>query len=92
MNKQELIDMIAEKTGMPKVAAQRCLDAITETIKSEVAAGRRVRLTGFGVFERVLVKARVGRNPRSGTSIAIPSRMRVRFSAGNDFRSVLTSE
>ncbi len=92
MNKQELIDTIAEQTDTPKVAVLRCIDAITETIQAEVAKGGVVRLTGFGAFDSVKVKARTGRNPQTGEAIPIPARMRARFTPGVAFRAAVKGE
>ena len=51
MNKSELIDSIAEKTELSKVASGKALDAVLETIVQAVAKGDAISLVGFGSFK-----------------------------------------
>ncbi len=72
MNKTELIAAVAEKTGITKKDAERIVSATFETIAQELTDGERVSLSGFGIFETKTRAARVGRNPRTKTTIEIP--------------------
>ena len=51
MNKTELIDIVAKKSGMTKVETESLLTITLETIVETVAKGERVTLVGFGSFE-----------------------------------------
>ena len=73
MNKTELIAVAAEKSGMTKKDAERFLNAALDTITATLAAGERVQLSGFGIFEAKTREARVGRNPRTKETIQIPA-------------------
>ncbi len=92
MNKTELTDNLAQKTGMTKAAAKRAVDAIFSTspregiIASAVAKGDRVQITGFGTFERRARKKRSGRNPRTGDTITIPAAKYPAFVAGKSLK------
>ena len=73
MNRQDLIDAIAEDTEASKAATTRFLDSLITIVQNEVAKGGAVKLTGFGTFEKAAVAARTGRNPKTGAPIKIPS-------------------
>ena len=64
VNKTELIDIVAKKSGMTKVETESLLTITLETIVETVAKGERVTLVGFGSFEARERKARYGRNPQ----------------------------
>ena len=73
MNKTELIAAIAEKAGLTKKDAERVLNATVDSISGALAAGDRVQVSGFGIFEVKTREARVGRNPRPKETIQIPA-------------------
>lgn len=64
MNKKELIEAMAAKTGGSKAEAQRNLDALQDVIKETLQIGDSVCLIGFGTFKTVDRAARTGRNPQ----------------------------
>ena len=92
MNKTELTDQLAQKTGMSKAAAKRAIDAIFSTapregiIASAVAKGDRVQITGFGTFEQRKRKKRMGRNPQTGAALVIPAANYPAFVAGKSLK------
>ncbi len=86
MNKGELVDAIASKTGTTKVQADAILSATLETIVDAVADGDKVTLVGFGSFEPRDRKAREGRNPKTGKALKIKATTVPAFSAGKAFK------
>ena len=88
MNKTELIEKVAKKTGMTLKDSRAAVDAVFSTapkegiIATEVAAGRRVQITGFGTFVQRKRKKRQGRNPQTGKAITIPASKFPAFVAG----------
>lgn len=86
MNKAELIDKIAEGSGLSKTDADSALQAILDTIKAAVSSDDTVALPGFGKFSRTQRKAREGRNPRTGEPVHIPASKAVKFSVAADFK------
>lgn len=88
MNKGELVDAIAEKTGA--IATKKVIDAVLsaaiDTVVETVASGDRVTLVGFGTFEPRQRKEREGRNPRTGDKMIIPPTTVPAFAAGKMFR------
>lgn len=66
MTKTQLVAALAEKTGSDKATANRTLEAITDIITTEVAAGGAVTLPGLGKFACRERQARMVRNPATG--------------------------
>lgn len=82
MIKQEIAEIVRAKLGIPRLVAVRSVDVVLEIIKEGLAAGGRIELRGFGVFDVTNRKTGVGRNPKTGLVVPIPSGKRVRFKAG----------
>ena len=89
MNKTELITAVAEKAGLTKKDVEKAVNALLDTVKEEVAAGKKVQLIGFGTFEARKRKARTGRNPQTGAAIKIAAKTVPAFSAGKNFKELV---
>lgn len=92
MSKTELISAMAEKAGITKKQAAAAFDAAVETIISEVAAGQKVALAGFGTFEARQRAARHGINPQTHEPMEIPATTVPAFKAARGFRDALHGE
>ncbi|MFK0731400.1 MAG: HU family DNA-binding protein [Gloeotrichia echinulata GP01] len=90
MNKGELVDAIADKTGVTKKQADAVLSAALEAIIEAVADGDKVTLVGFGSFNRRERSAREGRNPKTTEVMHIPATRVPGFSAGKAFKEKVT--
>lgn len=73
MNKAELIQVMAERSGLTKKDAALALDAALDSITAALAAGDKVALVGFGTFETKERAARMGRNPAKNEAVEIPA-------------------
>jgi len=73
MNKADLADKIQEIMGDTKAAAERILDAVFETIITELKGGREVSIAGFGIFSIKKRAARQARNPKTGATVQVPA-------------------
>lgn len=89
MNKTELVDAIAAKTGESKASATRNVDALLDTVKETVAKGEPVTLIGFGTFTTSKRAARTGRNPRTGAALNIAASTNPTFKAGKAFKDAV---
>jgi len=89
VNKQDLIDMVADKTDLPKTKAQEVVEAMIESIKSSLKNGDDVKLVGFGTFTVSDRAATTGRNPRTGESISIPASKQPKFKAGKELKEAV---
>jgi DNA-binding protein HU-beta len=86
MNKSDLVDKIAGKTGMPKAKVGDAIDAVFDEITRALSRGDRVQLTGFGTFEVRDRKARQARNPQTGQPIHVPASRAPAFKAGKSLK------
>src|SRR4030065_2636635 len=82
MNRKELIDVLATKTGSTKADADRNIAAIIEIITSTLKKGENISLVGFGSFEVRKRAARTGRNPQTGAALKIKAAKVPAFKAG----------
>ncbi|MBU2550568.1 MAG: HU family DNA-binding protein [Proteobacteria bacterium] len=79
MTKSELAARISRETGLSKADANRFLNAVFQTISTEVRAGGKVTLAPIGTFSPKETPARPGRNPRTGETIEVPAQRTVKF-------------
>jgi len=91
MNKGDLIDAISGRMGDKKTATE-AVNAVLETIQKTVAKGDKVAITGFGVFEKTVRPARMGRNPATGAAIKVPRTSVPKFRAGADFKAMVNKK
>lgn len=84
MNKAQLIDAMASKSGLSKNDSKKALEAFVGSVSDSLKTGDRIQLVGFGSFSVAERSARTGRNPRTGQEINIPAKKVVKFKAGND--------
>ncbi len=87
MNKAELIDAIADRTGIAKSTVDEVIKGMTETVEAQVAKGDKIAIPGFVSFQKVNRAARTGRNPRTGETIQIPASATVKVTAGARLKS-----
>lgn len=89
MNKTELIDKIAEASGLAKSDAKKVLDATVATIKDALIAGDKIALVGFGTFSVSERPARTGINPATKEKIQIDAKKVAKFKAGAELADAL---
>ena len=89
MNKSQLIDAVAAKSGLTKADTEKAFKAFVETISSEMAKGEQITLIGFGTFLVRDRKARTGRNPRTGETIQIAASKVPAFKAGKALKDAV---
>lgn len=90
MNKRELIEQVASKTGESKRSVQNVLDTAIDQIQRQVKKGEKVTLPGFGTFERRARAARTARNPRTGESVKVRASKVPVFRAGTGFKTYVS--
>ena len=79
MNKSQLVESIASKTGFTKKDSEKALAAVLESVEKALVKGDKVQLIGFGTFGTKKRAARTGRNPRTGATIKVPASKVVSF-------------
>lgn len=86
MNKSELIDAIAAKTGLTKVQAKSAIESYHEAVSESLKAGGSVDIAGFGSFSVVSKAARTGRNPKTGEALQIKASRLPKFKPGKGLK------
>lgn len=89
MTKPELVDAVAERTGMKKKDAALAVDAVLDTITDTLGKKEQVSLVGFGTFDIRERSERTGRNPRTGEQIVIPASKTCVFRPGRKLREAV---
>ncbi len=86
MNKSELVDSVANLSGLTKKDSESAVNAVLESIAHALENDDKVTLVGFGTFEVRERKAREGRNPATQEVIQIPSSKNAAFKAGKKLK------
>ena len=89
MNKKQLIELVADDTGMSKADAGRVVDAVFNRIGNALAAGNEAMFVGFGTFKVVDVAERTGRNPQTGEAIEVAAANIPSFKAGKSLKDAV---
>ena len=82
MNKQDLINKMANDAGITKLAAKAALQAFEHGVTEALANGDSVQMVGFGTFSTTQRSARTARNPATGEAVQVPAKTAVKFKAG----------
>ena len=89
MQKSDLVEKIADDSGISKAAADRALNSLLSAVTNELKKGGRVSLVGFGTFSISKRAARMGRNPQTGEAIKIKASKVPKFSAGKNLKEAV---
>ncbi|MBN2284416.1 MAG: integration host factor subunit beta [Deltaproteobacteria bacterium] len=90
MRKKDLIQAIGGKIQhYPKRDVASAVEAVFSAMKEALTEGQRIELRGFGVFSVVSRKARMGRNPKTGESVYVPSSRHLLFKTGKDLQTMI---
>ena len=92
MNKKELIDAMAAKTGSSKADAERAVSALIEIISDTLKKGDSLSLPGFGSFEVRERPAYKGRNPRTGEELQIAASKIPAFKPGATLKAAVNGK
>ena len=89
--KREIAERVAQMTGLPQVSVKQVVQALLDEIVTELSSSNRLEFRDFGVFEVVVRKARTGRNPRTGSKVAVPPKRVVTFKMGKVMKDKVSS-
>ncbi len=90
--KSDLVEAVANITGVSKAKADRAVNAVFTTITDNLAKGEEVRLSGFGKFIVGKRAARKGRNPQTGKAIRLPASTQAKFRAGETLKRAVNKK
>ena len=87
MTKSELIELIAAKQKhLPAKDVELAVKQMLEIMSDALAGGERIEIRGFGSFSLHFRPPRLGRNPKTGDSVALPGKYVPHFKPGKELR------
>ena len=92
MTKAELVEKIAEKTGLTRTDVAVIVDGFLDAIKQAMKEGNNIEIRGFGTFKIKPRKARKARNPRTGEEVPVPDRKVPVFKPSNEFKELIIKQ
>lgn len=92
VTKKELVNRIAETTGVTKVVCKDIIQSFLDAIITELADGNRLEFREFGVFETKERAARRAQNPRTLEKVQVPAKRIVKFKVGRLMRQRVSGD
>lgn len=89
MKKAEMIEALANATGLTKADSTKAFNEVFEMIKGELKKGNNVAVSGFGTFKISKRAARTARNPRDGKPIQVPASNAVKFQVSAELKRIV---
>lgn len=89
LTQTEIVNTLAESSGLKKTEVKGMFDAIAEMAATEVKKNGEFTLPGFGKLVKATRKAREGRNPATGAVIKIPAKTTVKFRLGKAMKDAV---
>lgn len=92
MTKADLVEQIAEATGLTKKDTAVVVDGFLEAVKQALAQENNIEIRGFGSFKVKHRKARKARNPRTGEEVHVPDRLVPTFKPSKEMKEMVMEE
>jgi len=89
MNRSDLINALKERMGLSRKKAEKVVDTFFGSIKVTLSKGERVEIRGFGSFTVKHYKPYIGRNPKTGVRINVPSKKLPFFKVGKELKGMV---
>jgi integration host factor beta subunit len=89
MTKADLVEQIAEATGLTKKDTAVVVDGFLEAVKQALTREQNIEIRGFGSFKVKQRKARKARNPRTGEAVHVPGRMVPTFKPSKELKELV---
>jgi len=92
MTKADLVEKIAEKTGLTRTDVSVIVDGFLDAVRNSMKEGNNIEIRGFGTFKIKSRKARKARNPRTGEEVPVPDRKVPVFKPSNEFKELIIQQ
>lgn len=92
MTKAELVEQVAQSTELTKKNAELIVNTVFDSIVESLRDGEKIELRGFGSFRIRHRGSRIGRNPKTGATVHVPSKRIPYFKPGKDLREMLNGD
>lgn len=91
MTKADLVEEVAKTVEVPKKDAEKIVKTVFESVTNALHRGEKIELRGFGSFRLRERKSRIGRNPKTGETVNVPSKKVPYFKAGKELKELINS-
>lgn len=91
LTKMSLVEKICDEVGMTKKESMAAVESLFEIMKSELASGKPVLISGFGKWTVKSKRSRLGRNPQTGERMTIDARSVLTFHGSNVLKEAVNS-
>jgi len=92
MTKQDIVNEISQRTGIEKVSVMKTIEALMETIKTNMVKDKNIYLRGFGTFEVKKRAQKTARNISKNTTVIIPAHFIPKFKPAKEFVAKVKAE
>lgn len=92
MNRSDLINALKVQTAINKKEAEKVVDAFFDAITETLTKGERVEIRGFGSLTVKQYKPYIGRNPKTGVQINVPSKKLPYFRVGKELKEMVDNK
>jgi integration host factor subunit beta len=92
VNKSELIERLAERSGLNVIQSEEIVNLIYKRMKDTMVSGGRIEIRGFGSFVVKQYQSYQGRNPKTGEKIAVPPKKLPFFKVGKELKERIDQE
>jgi integration host factor subunit beta len=89
MTKAELIEEVSKAVEMTRKDSETIVETIFESIVSSLHRGEKIEIRGFGSFRTRQRQPRVGRNPKTGSRVEVPSKRIPYFKPSKELRDLV---
>jgi integration host factor subunit alpha len=89
LTKADMVERLYDELGLNKREAKDIVEMFFDEVRSALAQGEEVKLSGFGNFQLRDKSERPGRNPKTGLVIPVSARRVVTFRAGQKLKSLV---
>jgi integration host factor subunit beta len=86
MTKSDLIEHLCQVQKLPKGRAELLVNTIFDCLEQSLRRGERIEIRGFGSFEIRHYRAYQGRNPRTGSTVAVKPKRLPFFKVGKELK------
>lgn len=91
MTKADIVDEVAGKVDLTKKQAEGIVNSVFESIVQSLQSGEKIELRGFGSFRIRSRKPRIGRNPKTGEKVQVPSKKIPYFKPGKELKDLINT-
>ena len=90
MTKADIVDQIADRTGLTKKDVADTVDGFLDAVSHALGRGQHIEIRGFGTFKVKDRKSRLARNPRTGEAVPVPPRRVPVFKVSKDLKDIVS--